>query len=173
MGSTPAPPSHGPHPRDHPHVCGEHDAQGLSEYARRGSSPRMGGHWTFVEHDEMPAGSSPRMRGARLTVLELVRITGIIPAYAGSTWYRFMARMVSRDHPRVCGEHSWNRAQTLCRSGSSPRMRGAQRAQGATLPCDGIIPAYAGSTRCIIRPAGPLRDHPRVCGEHLTDWPRP
>ena len=30
-----------------------------------------------------------------------------------------------------------------------------------------IIPAYAGSTRCMRRSTRPSQDHPRVCGEHL------
>ena len=52
--------------------------------------------------------------------------------------------------------------------GSSPRMRGAQgRALELRNDC-GIIPAYAGSTRCSSAPRPGAWDHPRVCGEHAT-----
>ena len=37
----------------------------------------------------------------------------------------------------------------------------------ATLP-GGIIPAYAGNTHCSPRQNTSGRDHPRVCGEHLS-----
>ena len=51
--------------------------------------------------------------------------------------------------------------------GSSPRMRGALN-QPADCPADaGIIPAYAGSTRKHPRRRFRVRDHPRVCGEHV------
>ena len=52
--------------------------------------------------------------------------------------------------------------------GSSPRMRGtlrpAQRLRGVL----GIIPAYAGNTKRLRQRMRSLRDHPRVCGEHLA-----
>ena len=112
---------------DHPRVCGEHLTDLLFAFLS----------W----------GSSPRMRGARLTVLELVRITGIIPAYAGSTTTRNPAEWKPRDHPRVCGEHKDMPLHCDEITGSSPRMRGALRFGKSTPPSIGIIPAYAGSTR--------------------------
>ena len=76
--------------------------------------------------------------------------------------------MSYRDHPRVCGEHPLCVSPFRGSVGSSPRMRGTLiphlRRAGRT----GIIPAYAGNT---IRAGPPLpehRDHPRVCGEHLS-----
>ena len=51
-------------------------------------------------------------------------------------------------------------------SGSSPHTRGAR---GLCLLCgchDGIIPAYAGSTRRGSRSFRVFRDHPRIRGEH-------
>ena len=74
---------------------------------------------------------------------------------------------MTRDHPRVCGEHPTSPQTVNSLPGSSPRMRGAHFVNtSAACPC-GIIPAYAGST-----PPPHLRyslawDHPRVCGEHL------
>mgnify|MGYP000148530389 CR=1 FL=1 len=91
-------------------------------------------------------GSSPRMRGALSARLQMTGQTGIIPAYAGSTFPRLITLYVARDHPRVCGEHCVLNPACGNLVGSSPRMRGA--------------------------PSSPTRlsawreDHPRVCGEH-------
>ena len=51
--------------KDHPRVCGEHFGGGAGEEPRRGSSPRM--------------------RGALVVLVERDLGAGIIPAYAGST----------------------------------------------------------------------------------------
>ena len=70
------------------------------------------------------------------------------------------------DHPRACGEHSF---EHLCRAvslGSSPRLRGTP---GACRPDDrhpGIIPALAGNTCVKSVWKHRRRDHPRACGEH-------
>ena len=71
---------------DHPRVCGEHP-------------PVLSRQAGF-------SGSSPRMRGALGKRRVGVRRAGIIPAYAGSTPRSAMPFLTSRDHPRVCGEHS-------------------------------------------------------------------
>ena len=128
------------------------------------------------------------MRGAREALKRRARRSGIIPAYAGSTWRGRLARRRTRDHPRVCGEHDQWGSLTEHRMGSSPRMRGAQgqktgggsrpgsspRMRGApppeprqALPARGIIPAYAGSTWSRSAPTRGGWDHPRVCGEHF------
>ena len=74
-----------PSVRDHPRVCGEHS-----------SSP-----WMLSE----ATGSSPRMRGTRRLPQGHASIRGIIPAYAGNTGSGLCQRTLTRDHPRVCGEH--------------------------------------------------------------------
>ena len=60
---------------------------------------------------------------------------GIIPADAGSTKSAVGFELVHEDHPRVCGEHSWQiawlQAGRLHRRGSAPRRRGAP--DGGTL----------------------------------------
>ena len=91
--------------RDHPRVCGEHESSGSSE--RRNE------------------GSSPRMRGAPDTLAPAAARAGIIPAYAGSTWWYSHRSCILWDHPRVCGEHSNPSFPQSQVSGSSPRMRGA------------------------------------------------
>ena len=47
-------------------------------------------------------------------------------------------------------------------------MRGAHPATIKGDRVDGIIPAYAGSTRQALHLPIRRRDHPRVCGEHPT-----
>ena len=72
-----------------------------------------------------------------------------------------------KDHPRVCGEHAGAAEVPIEIRGSSPRMRGAQHADEKELIAGGIIPAYAGSTTLSRIGSSQLKDHPRVCGEHL------
>ncbi len=133
--------------RDHPRVCGEHHQH--------------------VQVEALAAGSSPRMRGTPLLVDGRTVIRGIIPAYAGNTSYWTFDAAATRDHPRVCGEHFSSCLSISRCMGSSPRMRRTHYGEDAGGHIHGIIPAYAGNTR--VRPAACLgvRDHPRVCGEHL------
>ena len=71
---------------------------------------------------------------------------GIIPAYAGSTPATSPKPRGTRDHPRVCGEHSEFEVDKISFKGSSPRMRGAHGITWHNFIFCGIIPAYAGST---------------------------
>ena len=112
--------------RDHPRVCGEHHALAPSSSSSQGSSPRM--------------------RGALLLLLDGRLGAGIIPAYAGSTASGRQLHLRPRDHPRVCGEHLQAVGSYLADTGSSPRMRGAPIDDGHISDSMGIIPAYAGST---------------------------
>ena len=107
------------------------------------------------------------MRGARGLAVLLDVVGGIIPAYAGSTVGSAMLTSMSRDHPRVCGEHSDILLSVVAMLGSSPRMRGARKFGDDIDESYGIIPAYAGSTAFALHQHLHLQDHPRVCGEHL------
>ena len=117
--------------RDHPRVCGEHQALHLELQPLGGSSPRMRGTHAeerlhVVDRGIIPAyagntklspnatehssGSSPRMRGTRERLLVGAVLVGIIPAYAGNTKLSRARCRTRWDHPRVCGEHhglSW------------------------------------------------------------------
>ena len=55
-------------------------------------------------------------------------------------------------------------------AGSSPRMRGTLMLAVSVAVVLGIIPAYAGNTVRIWRPAHAPWDHPRVCGEHSDSF---
>ena len=131
---------------DHPRVCGEHVDIMLTGRSRQGSSPRM--------------------RGARMSCSRTQRWMGIIPAYAGSTLPSGPSLPCGRDHPRVCGEHIGRYSIRIPRQGSSPRMRGAPPISLSSAATAGIIPAYAGSTMWATITMPNSGDHPRVCGEH-------
>ena len=74
------------------------------------------------------------------------------------------------DHPRGCGEHSIGSPGLPAQPGSSPRMRGALKANSARLQVHGIIPADAASTWILKSVLTLLWDHPRGCGEHVCHW---
>ena len=91
----------------------------------------------------------------------------IIPAYAGSTRALNPGGVFSADHPRIRGEHTSLWADRDFVSGSSPHTRGApQMFEDPDLP-PGIIPAYAGSTSKSRVRIQPVKDHPRIRGEHV------
>ena len=108
------------------------------------------------------------MRGTRSCWCLACADCGIIPAYAGNTAWSIAWPISLRDHPRVCGEHGTKCWKPRTPPGSSPRMRGTQGLQRQDLSRHGIIPAYAGNTLRWRHGSCRCRDHPRVCGEHLT-----
>ena len=111
-------------------------------------------------------GSSPHTRGAPHDPAPVADADGIIPAYAGSTVDTSVMSCISRDHPRIRGEHtSLVKGFSLWR-GSSPHTRGALLDHHAGHLGPGIIPAYAGSTPRAGAAARSRRDHPRIRGEH-------
>ena len=90
---------------------------------------------------------------------------GITPAYAGKSVALWHMVVIVWDHPRVCGEKSYQDSQHGCQSGSPPRMRGKD-ANGLNMLSNlGITPAYAGKRPSRLRRDHERRDHPRVCGE--------
>ncbi|RYP99589.1 hypothetical protein PG22511B_1304 [Bifidobacterium pseudolongum subsp. globosum] len=111
---------------DHPRACGEHC---IKEAIKNG-------------HE----GSSPRLRGTHANTGDAVFVVGIIPALAGNTSRRATARLISRDHPRACGEHAFLIALARLPVGSSPRLRGTRRRARWLRAPRGIIPALAGNT---------------------------
>ena len=111
---------------DHPRMCGEHY-----------------GDSDFVNELE---GSSPHVRGALHPSSFFMSRTGIIPACAGSTSLVAWSVFLSRDHPRMCGEHKLHSSIVSEYTGSSPHVRGAQPPCLRYKSSVGIIPACAGRT---------------------------
>ena len=107
------------------------------------------------------------MRGAPGPARQFGFGIGIIPAYAGSTPTSSIELHFFEDHPRVCGEHVVHATPWGPHRGSSPRMRGAHDRFEEVSDFFRIIPAYAGSTLAGRAIKCCVRDHPRVCGEHL------
>ena len=91
---------------------------------------------------------------------------GIIPACAGSTALYLGERRHIWDHPRMCGEHTVECPYSTAYRGSSPHVRGALALVLVGAKLLGIIPACAGSTSRSNGGGPPVRDHPRMCGEH-------
>ena len=90
----------------HPRVCGEHLPQAPKDIIAHGSSPRVRG--TLAPPPRRPFGGR------------------FIPACAGNTTLKNVARSASSVHPRVCGEHVLTAACAFEIGGSSPRVRGTQ-----------------------------------------------
>ena len=76
---------------EHPRVCGEN-------YAKR--KPLA-----------YAAGTSPRMRGKRMSAIGYASLPRNIPAYAGKTRITSDRRPTSAEHPRVCGENLRQRSR--------------------------------------------------------------
>ena len=129
--------------------------------------PRIRGeHITVRNHARLADGSSPHTRGAPGLDVETRAASRIIPAYAGSTHKGELSLHRERDHPRIRGEHRRVFQKHNYRAGSSPHTRGAPDPSVGLCPFLRIIPAYAGSTRGDLPGQSPVRDHPRIRGEH-------
>ena len=131
-----------------PHVRGA-PAKVSVAVAGVGDHPRMcGEHKSPTRLSLSNQGSSPHVRGARVHQRPPRSRTGIIPACAGSTVWLYN-----------------NGTEDV---GSSPHVRGAHSPLHAHQGRRGIIPACAGSTVRSRFNAIRSRDHPRMCGEHLS-----
>ena len=122
----------------------------------------------------MPAGLSPRVRGAGILWTARVNEGRIIPARAGSSMSLRKRSQIEKDHPRACGEQYGHEVTARPNKGSSPRVRGAgfrNRQFWITLR---IIPARAGSRMLFDWKRAGTEDHPRACGEQgrrrMSDW---
>ena len=130
----------------HPRACGEHPDD--------------------PDAIQTTAGSSPRLRGTQTASRLARRRRRFIPAPAGNTAAGVSMTATASVHPRACGEHPPPAAGTVCRSGSSPRLRGTP----APLPWHRVrsrfIPAPAGNTVGHVHRHRLHAVHPRACGEH-------
>ena len=109
------------------------------------------------------------MRGTLVASLQPCGERGIIPAYAGNTC-GFSTRFSNHwDHPRICGEHRPTSPISWTRPGSSPHMRGTLDRTQRHTAIPGIIPAYAGNTGSLKMRLPLDGDHPRICGEHVSE----
>ena len=100
-------------------------------------------------------------RPGRLRVW-LARIT---PACAGKSCILAVSAFWLWDHPRVCGEKSFEITAFIFCPGSPPRVRGKVEVFKKELAMRRITPACAGKRVSGNRRSTKSRDHPRVCGE--------
>ena len=135
----------------HPRVCGEHPYPGIVHYGY--------------------AGSSPRVRGTRMSRAHWGECLRFIPACAGNTGHSQRKEDLSPVHPRVCGEHASTYAQPVRHVGSSPRVRGTLCKSVRLKRFFRFIPACAGNTLLGLGQSFKKPVHPRVCGEHCSISP--
>ena len=114
------------HIRDHPRLCGEKDADDISNYYLKGSPPPM--------------------RGKVVDIVYQLQQEGITPAYAGKSPEYHTAFQAVRDHPRLCGEKPRNSTVFPLICGSPPPMRGKATRHIRPIDTVGITPAYAGKS---------------------------
>ena len=112
--------------RDHPRLCGE-----------KACMCAIGG---------VTAGSPPPMRGKAWVRGTSNNRKGITPAYAGKSRGRSRFRLLSKDHPRLCGEKSSLMISLMGYSGSPPPMRGKVHPLYLVPERCRITPAYAGKS---------------------------
>ena len=112
-------------------------------------------------------GSSPRVRGKLVVLLNVPQEHRLIPARAGKTQRRSTPPRASWAHPRACGENGRRGERGLALGGSSPRVRGKLDGVDADLQGGRLIPARAGKTLRARCAAGGPGAHPRACGENL------
>ena len=142
-------------------------AHGTASPAPCQDHPRIRGeHKGIVLDNGSAVGSSPHTRGTLRHAVSVLRELGIIPAYAGNTFIHQRLSVFKGDHPRIRGEHVMSTASPKTRGGSSPHTRGTLVFSRDNHTCVGIIPAYAGNTVSGLANHHPVRDHPRIRGEH-------
>ena len=129
----------------HPRVCGELTSGVLSALR-------------FI-------GSSPRVRGTRVSARLLRTRQRFIPACAGNSSARRRSCSFTTVHPRVCGELAFLRDYFARDNGSSPRVRGTHHERRRRRRELRFIPACAGNSRAPLGGQRVRPVHPRVCGE--------
>ena len=114
-------------------------------------------------------GSPPRVRGTDIYCVRRCCANGITPACAGNRYFLAVNPLPGEDHPRVCGEQQNPGRLGAFQRGSPPRVRGTGGIFRVQRHDARITPACAGNSPGIASLHSPSRDHPRVCGEQVTD----
>ena len=131
-------------------------------------------------------GSSPRMRGTRITGGRSRSVNTVhpracgeltsaragiairdrfIPAHAGNSSSMICLSKDTTVHPRACGELHLFWMPRMCGFGSSPRMRGTPGFSFSSFDLIRFIPAHAGNSKSYPGTPRSITVHPRACGE--------
>ena len=86
------------------------------------------------------------MRGKVSVVFSQDLYTRITPAYAGKSHWKTKTRGSDKDHPRLCGEKTFQFVQFFLCVGSPPPMRGKADLSQLFSGFLRITPAYAGKS---------------------------
>ena len=109
------------------------------------------------------------MRGKRALNQAVSGIGRITPAGAGKTRLGCWAYQWATDHPRRCGENYFVKPAALRAIGSPPQVRGKLSYSRYVEQLVRLTPAGAGKTAPGKRQPFEGRDHPRRCGENISD----
>ena len=112
--------------------------------------------------------SSPLTRGKRIRLASTRSHFRLIPAHAGKTLEKTLAREPSGAHPRSRGENISSRSAIWFLRGSSPLTRGKRRLLILNAERLGLIPAHAGKTTGWAGAHGCAGAHPRSRGENAS-----
>ena len=116
--------------------------------------------------DRQQIGSSPLTRGKRIRLASTRSHFRLIPAHAGKTLEKTLAREPSGAHPRSRGENLIASSSMRHRSGSSPLTRGKRERLAHVGRRRRLIPAHAGKTRHTWERSQSRPAHPRSRGEN-------
>ena len=109
------------------------------------------------------------MRGKATPEKIVLSIGRITPACAGKRWAESVQAFRLEDHPRVCGEKLTMQRKRRMRLGSPPRVRGKDHHHLMTAARERITPACAGKSTFLPFCKHFHQDHPRVCGEKISE----
>ena len=133
-------------PRLIPARAGKTSPQGTRVHVSRAHPRACGENKPPKPRSRRSPGSSPRVRGKQLKVVQRGRPARLIPARAGKTVGVGVERHGPRAHPRACGENWGSWASTRPAVGSSPRVRGKPHDTHTRQWERRLIPARAGKT---------------------------
>ena len=155
---------------DHPRLRGEHDETDWSARSFCGSPPPARGALAVGVLCAAVRWITPACAGSTIGLGVDDVVTGITPACAGSTRRSTPCTCCLPDHPRLRGEHPVRPGNFREVSGSPPPARGAHVLLEGPSRLARITPACAGSTVSSSGRTAPVRDHPRLRGEHVPCW---
>ena len=150
----------------HPRACGENWRRTVRLRPLMGSSPRVRGKLRWNSNVSGWGRLIPARAGKTQFHAGLPPPGGLIPARAGKTRRAGPSRTGCTAHPRACEENPPLRTARSRTGGSSPRVRGKLAGTRPTTVPTGLIPARAGKTWTLQRPAHTGTAHPRACGEN-------